>query len=110
MQIEKKLHTTTIKDSEGNVKSFLKNVTNDYADFNDQNLILDISKDKNVTLENVLSFLSLSNKHRKAKKSFVIVVKDFDFNEVPDEMNVVPTVKEAHDIIEMEEIERDLGF
>jgi hypothetical protein len=29
---------------------------------------------------------------------------------VPDEMVVVPTVLEAHDIIEMEEIERDLGF
>ena len=110
MQIEKKSHTTTIKDTEGNVKLFLENITNDYADFKDQNLVLDISEDKSVTLENVLSFLSLSNKHRKAKKSFVIVVKDFDFNEVPDEMNVVPTVQEAHDIIEMEEIERDLGF
>ena len=110
MNIEKKSHTTTIKDIEGNVKSFLENVTKDYADFKDQNLVLDISEDKNITLENVLAFLSLSNKHRKAKKSFVIVVKDFDFNEVPDEMNVVPTVQEAHDIIEMEEIERDLGF
>ena len=110
MQIEKKSHTITIKDTEGNVKSFLENVTKDYADFKDQNLVLDISEDQSITLENVLAFLSLSNKHRKAKKSFVIVVKDFDFNEVPDEMNVVPTIQEAHDIIEMEEIERDLGF
>ena len=110
MQIEKKSHTTAIKDTEGNVKSFLENVTKDYADFKHQNLVLDISEDKSVTLQNVLSFLLLSNKHRKAKKSFVIVVKDFDFNEVPDEMIVVPTIQEAHDIIEMEEIERDLGF
>lgn len=110
MQIEKKSHTTTIKDTEGNARSFLENVTKNYADFKDQNLVLDISQDQSVTLENVLAFLSLSNKHRKAKKSFVIVVKDFNFNEVPDEMNVVPTVQEAHDIIEMEEIERDLGF
>jgi hypothetical protein len=110
MNIKKKSHTTIIKDTEGNVKSFLENLTKDYADFKEQNLVLDISEDKSITLENVLSFLSLSNKHRKAKKSFVIVVKDFDFNEVPDEMNVVPTVQEAHDIIEMEEIERDLGF
>ena len=110
MQIEKKSRTTTIKDTEGNVTSFLENITKNYADFKDQNLVLDISEDKSVTLENVLAFLSLSNKHRKAKKSFVIVVKDFDFNEVPDEMIVVPTIQEAHDIIEMEEIERDLGF
>ena len=110
MQIEKNTHTTAIKDTEGNVKSFLENVTKEYANFKDQNLVLDISEDKSITLENVLAFLALSNKHRKAKKSFVIVVKDFDFNEVPEEMNVVPTVQEAHDIIEMEEIERDLGF
>jgi hypothetical protein len=29
---------------------------------------------------------------------------------MPDEIVVVPTLQEAYDIIEMEEIERDLGF
>jgi hypothetical protein len=28
----------------------------------------------------------------------------------PDTLTVVPSILEAHDIIEMEEIERDLGF
>ena len=110
MQIEKNTHTTTLKDTDGNAISFLEKITSEYSNFKDQNLVLDISEDKSVTLENVLAFLALSNKHRKAKKSFVIVVKDFDFNAVPEEINVVPTVQEAHDIIEMEEIERDLGF
>jgi len=58
----------------------------------------------------MLAFLPLSNTHRKAKRSLVIVANDFDFNDAPDEMLIVPTVLEAHDIIEMEEIERDLGF
>jgi len=31
-------------------------------------------------------------------------------DEIPYEMIVVPTLQEAGDIIEMEEIERDLGF
>lgn len=110
MKVDQKGHTTTIKDTQGNLSSFLEKVTNEYGSFKNHNLILDISADKNVDLDQVLSFLSLSNKHRKAKKSFVIVVNDFDFNEVPDEMIVVPTILEAHDIIEMEEIERDLGF
>lgn len=110
MKVEQKGHTTVIKDTQGNVNSFLEKVTNEYGSFKNQNLILDISADKEVTLDQVLSFLLLSNKHRKAKKSFVLVVNDFDFNEVPDEMIVVPTVLEGHDIIEMEEIERDLGF
>jgi hypothetical protein len=29
---------------------------------------------------------------------------------MPDEIVVVPTIQEAYDIIEMEEMERDLGF
>ncbi|MBA9073869.1 hypothetical protein GGR22_002036 [Flavobacterium gossypii] len=110
MKVDQKGHTTVIKDTQGSVNSFLEKVTNEYGSFKNQNLILDISADKEVTLDQVLSFLSLSNKHRKAKKSFVLVINDFDFNEVPDEMIVVPTLLEAHDIIEMEEIERDLGF
>jgi hypothetical protein len=38
------------------------------------------------------------------------VADNIDFNSVPSKMTLVPTVLEAHDIIEMEEIERDLGF
>jgi hypothetical protein len=33
-----------------------------------------------------------------------------NFDDIPEEMIVVPTLEEARDIIEMEEIERDLGF
>ena len=36
--------------------------------------------------------------------------ENIDFNNVPDTLIVVPSVLEAHDIIEMDEIERDLGF
>jgi hypothetical protein len=43
-------------------------------------------------------------------KSFIIVISDLDYNAVPDTLTVVPSILEAHDIIEMEEIERDLGF
>ena len=38
------------------------------------------------------------------------IVKDTYYNAVPDKLTVVPSLLEAHDIIEMEEIERDLGF
>jgi hypothetical protein len=48
--------------------------------------------------------------HCKGKKSFVIVAENIDFNAVPKSLVVVPSVLEAHDIIDMDEIERDLGF
>ncbi|HRA73336.1 MAG TPA: ribonuclease Z, partial [Flavobacterium sp.] len=46
----------------------------------------------------------------KAKKSFITVTSEPDFNAVSDKLAVVRSLQEAHDIIEMEEIERDLGF
>lgn len=110
MKVEEKGHTITIKDTQGDVAAFLAKVTAEYNSFKEKNIILDLTSDNDVTLDTVLTFLSLSNKHRKAKKSFVLVANDVDFNELPDEMVVVPTLLEANDIIEMEEIERDLGF
>ena len=40
----------------------------------------------------------------------MVVADGIDFNAVPAQLSVVPSNLEAHDIIEMEEIERDLGF
>ncbi|MHA3787847.1 ribonuclease Z [Flavobacterium hauense] len=110
MKVEEKGHTVIIRDTQGDLKAFLDKITAEYNNYKERNIILDLSQDKEITLEILLSFLELSNKHRKAKKSFVMVAADINFNDVPDEMVVVPTVLEANDIIEMEEIERDLGF
>ncbi|KIX20151.1 ribonuclease Z [Flavobacterium sp. 316] len=110
MKVDKKGHTTIIKETGGNVITFIENVTNQYATFKEQNLILDISKDKNIVINDLINFKSLAKNHNKAKKSLVIVTSHIDFNDVPDYLTVVPSILEAQDIIEMEEIERDLGF
>ncbi|MGH2665400.1 ribonuclease Z [Flavobacterium sp.] len=110
MKVEHKGHTTIIKDTEGNSGAFLEKVTSQIATFKDANLILDISHDKSIDIKAVKSFLDLAKKFKKAKKSFVLVTSAIDFNDVPSSLHVVPTLLEAHDLIEMEEIERDLGF
>lgn len=110
MKVEQKGHTTIIKDTQGDINSFLVKVTNELNAFKTQNLILDVTSNKNVTLKDIKLFAEVSKTHRKNKKSFVIVANEIDFNAVPAKMTVVPSQLEAHDIIEMEEIERDLGF
>jgi hypothetical protein len=40
----------------------------------------------------------------------VIVVPNVDYNAIPDQLTVVPSLLEAHDIIEMEEIEEIWAF
>lgn len=110
MKVEHKGHTTIIKDTEGDSLAFLEKVTNQFATYKESNVILDITHDKSVDDRAIKNFVDLAKKFKKEKKSFVIVADGIDFNEVPSSLHVVPTVLEAHDMIEMEEIERDLGF
>ncbi len=110
MKVDQKGHTTILKNTQGDCVAFLEKVTTQHNSFKNQNLILDLSMDKEVKLKQIKLFSELSNAHKKGKKSFVMVVQDINFNEVPTKLTVVPTLLEAHDIIEMEEIERDLGF
>ncbi|AMA49277.1 MULTISPECIES: hypothetical protein [Flavobacterium] len=110
MKVDHKGHTTIIKDTEGNSDIFLQKLISQYNSFKNSNLIIDITHDQSFDLEAISSFVELSDKHRVLKKSFVLVAEGIDFNEIPDTILVVPTLLEAHDIIEMEEIERDLGF
>jgi hypothetical protein len=43
-------------------------------------------------------------------KSFVVVVGTMSVSQLPEDIATAPTLQEALDIIEMEEIERDLGY
>lgn len=110
MKVDQKGNTTTIRDTQGSIINFLEKVSKEHHTFKYQNLILDVTQDKNVSLNDIKAFSDLSKLHRKEKKSFVIVADEIDFNAVPAKLIVVPSIQEAHDIIEMEEIERDLGF
>ena len=74
------------------------------------NVVIDILKYGDLRLDDLLNFLELSNEHRKGKRSFVIANDAINIDKVPEELLVVPTLQEAEDIIQMEEIERDLGF
>ena len=81
-----------------------------YPRFQKDNIVVNLTTLKQLKTEDLLEFLQLSNQHRNREHSFVIVSAKIDIDEVPDELVVVPTLQEAYDIIEMEEIERDLGL
>ena len=110
MKVNQKGNTVVIRDTQGDVVSFLMKVTHEYKTFERSNIIIDLSLHKMITLKEINGFLPLSKLHKKARKSFVVVASSADFNTVSAKLTIVPTLVEAHDIIEMEEIERDLGF
>ena len=110
MKVEQKGHTTIIKDTQGSFSNFIVKLTDQFNTYKEQNLILDITKDDNLTIQDFKIVRELAKKHKKEKKTMVFVAENLDFNKIPDNLLVVPSLLEAHDIIEMEEIERDLGF
>ena len=80
MKVDIKGHTTTLRNTQGDCLAFLDKVTTQYQSYKEQNLILDMSQDKDITLKEIKLFGDLSKMHKKAKKSFVIVVDGIDFN------------------------------
>lgn len=47
---------------------------------------------------------------KEGAKSFIVVTQAIGYEESPETLSVCPSLQEAKDLIEMEEIERDLGF
>ncbi|MCH7523652.1 MAG: ribonuclease Z [Bacteroidetes bacterium] len=81
-----------------------------YSRFKNDNIIVNLTSLRPLIIQDVVEFLQISNQHRNANHSFVLVTDKIDIDDIPDELIIVPTLHEAYDIIEMEEIERDLGF
>ncbi|MBV7270383.1 ribonuclease Z [Winogradskyella luteola] len=110
MIVDRDGNITIIAQEKASVKTLVNNIEVGYHKYKDYHLIVRLSSLEKIQLEDVIEFLRLSNNHRSAKKSFVIVTSQADLDQMPDELAIVPTLQEAYDIIEMEDIERDLGF
>ena len=110
MKVEKKGNATIIKETKEDLASFITKITNDYKTFEKENLIIDVTIYNDFSITDSNLFLPLIKMHKKSKKSLIIVHGDFDYNATSDKITIVPSLLEAHDIIEMDEIERDLGF
>jgi len=100
------------------INTLLFNISNENKFFNS---IVELKKEiklKNIIIDfNALSIEKFSEdlnylfiESQNNKKSFVIVNSDFKSEYYNLNINVVPSLQEAIDIIEIEEIERDLGL
>jgi hypothetical protein len=99
-----------ITQEKATVIELVKKIASLYPKFKNDNIIVNLTSLNKISKQDIIEFLELSNSHRKAKHSFVVVTDKINLEESLDEIVTVPTLKEAYDIIEMEEMERDLGF
>ena len=111
MKIENHPNFVVLEDEKDDIMEFASFIESQIpTKYKGQNVVLNLLNYEELELPQLLQFLKTSNLHRKTKQSFVIVNDALDIDEIPFEMIVVPTLQEAADIVEMEEIERDLGF
>ena len=99
-----------IENDSASLTDFTSEITKHHADFKTKNVIIDLRDSKDLKKEELLAFLEISNIHRSENKSFVIINESFGIDELPEELIVVPTMQEAEDMIQMDEVQRDLGF
>jgi len=110
MIITKTEKYTHIKPTKNSVSEFIADFKNHRSEFSEDHLIIDFSEKININIKELLLFLKLSLQQKEKGTSFVLVCKGINIDEIPDEINVAPTFTEALDILEMDSIERELGF
>ena len=110
MIFNRKDNITILTQEKASILELVQEISKSYEKFSSDNIIVNLVPQKEVKSSDVLKFLQISNQHRESKHSFIIVTNLIKVDDIPDEIVVVPALREAFDIIEMEEIERDLGF
>ncbi|MCR9227574.1 MAG: ribonuclease Z [Flavobacteriaceae bacterium] len=110
MIIDKDGTTTIVFQEKTTLSGFLENLNKAYPKLKHDNIVINLFSFDKLSVGDILEFLDLSNSHRANGRSFVLVTDKLGYEEIPEEISLVPTLQEAKDLIEMEEIERDLGI
>ena len=103
-------NTSIITQEKATLIELVKKIQVLYPKFKNNNIVVNLTSLGAIQKEEVIEFLQLSNNHRQAKHSFVIVSNKINLDESLDDLIIVPTLQEAYDMIEMEDMERDLGL
>jgi len=75
-----------------------------------KHVILCLDETQQLNKEFLSAISDLSNKFENNNRSFVVVSAALSSDDWPEDIVLAPTQQEAKDIIEMDEMQRDLGF
>jgi hypothetical protein len=75
-----------------------------------KHVILCLDETQQTNKEFLSAISDLSNKFENNNRSFVVVSAALSSDDWPEYIALAPTQQEAKDIIEMDEMQRDLGF
>ena len=91
MIFDKKGNITIITQESVSIPTFLSRLNEAYDKINKDNIIINLFSLDNLRVSDLLEFLQVSDKHRGRKRSFVIVTDTIKFDDIPEELVVVPS-------------------
>ena len=110
MKIDKKDTYTYITTEENSFSEFYNAFLIEEQKLQKENIILEISNNINASIKDFLLFLRIAEQKKENGTSFVIINSDINIDDFPEDFNITPTLQEAVDVLEMEAMERELGF
>jgi len=110
MQIENKKKFLLITSDENTFSIFFNTFVKDQKKFEKENIVVQVSDTIKATTKDFFSFLNIAKQKKQNGTTFVLINSIINIRDFPENLNIVPTMQEAEDIIEMETIERELGF
>ncbi|MGY0407656.1 MAG: hypothetical protein ACWIPJ_04785 [Polaribacter sp.] len=110
MRIERKTNYTLISSDENSFEEFYTVFLQKKDDFKKNHIVLQFSDNISVANQKILLLLDLSKQKKEDGRSFIIVYKNVNVNDFPENLIIVSTLTEAEDVLEIEELERELGF
>lgn len=110
MQIEKKDTYTLFTSDENLFSEFYNYFLIEEKKHQKQSIIVQISNNCSPSIKDFLLFLGIAEEKKRNGTSFVIIYSDINVDDFPESFNITPTLQEAEDVIDMENMERELGF
>ena len=92
------------------ISKFVQTIPDVLNKFEKENIVVQVSDTIKATTKDLFSFLNIAKQKKQNGTSFVLINSIINIRDFPENFNIVPTMQEAEDIIEMETIERELGF
>ncbi|MGK0324958.1 MAG: hypothetical protein ACJA1D_000296 [Polaribacter sp.] len=110
MIIDKKENYTLISSDENSFSAFYTYFLKKGNGLDKENLILKIFCEINISKKDYILLSNIAEQKKENGTSFVIIYNNINIHDFPENFNIVPSLIEAEDILEMEAMERELGF
>lgn len=109
MNIDKKEKYTIITPTENSFEDFFHAFSAELTALNSTHLFLNFLNSFSVNVAELEKFSNISENKKENGYSFVLIANSVEIDDFEDEtLSVVPTIGEAEDVLEMDDIERDL--